>query len=252
MSADPWNLDAAVQAYAAGSFSSPDETAAPLAYRLLSPPAERSSSGDGSKFPLVLFLHGAGERGDDNRRQLLYFPTRMADPAVRRAYPCFVLAPQCPAEQRWVEVDWDAPQSSPLAEPTLVMKQVIGALQSIFTGGRVDRSRVYLTGLSMGGYGCWDLAMRRPEMFTALVPICGGGDETSAARLADLPTWAFHGALDPAVPVERSRRMIEAIRQAGGSPRYTELADVDHDSWTAAYSDSSGLLAWMFDQRRRT
>jgi predicted peptidase len=102
----------------------------------------------------------------------------------------------------------------------------------------------------MGGYGSWDLAARRPELFAAVVPICGGGDEHAAERLLKTPIWAVHGDADTAVPVERSRRMIEAIKAAGGQPKYSELPGVGHNSWTPAYSDPEGVLPWMFEQVR--
>ncbi len=102
----------------------------------------------------------------------------------------------------------------------------------------------------MGGYGSWDLAERMPERFAALAPVCGGGDETKADRLAALPIWAWHGDADTAVPVERSRRMVAAIERAGGKPKYTELPGVGHDSWTPAYHGPDNLLAWLFAQSK--
>jgi predicted peptidase len=115
----------------------------------------------------------------------------------------------------------------------------------------VDEKRIYLTGLSMGGYGAWELAMRQPTRFAALAPICGGGDESQAAILKDIPVWAWHGDADPAVPVERSRRMIEAIKTAGGKPRYSELPGVGHDSWTPAYTRADGVVPWLFEQVKK-
>lgn len=113
----------------------------------------------------------------------------------------------------------------------------------------VDPDRVSLTGISMGGFGAWDLAARIPERFAALVPICGGGDEATAVKRAGLPIWCFHGADDTVVVPERSRRMIAAVRAAGGRPRFSELAGVGHDSWTPAYRDPA-VLDWLFGQRR--
>jgi predicted peptidase len=112
----------------------------------------------------------------------------------------------------------------------------------------VDPQRIYLTGLSMGGYGAWELAMRQPARFAAVAPVCGGGDQRQAWRLVDVPSWAWHGSADPAVPVERSRCMIDAIMKAGGRPKYTELDGVRHDSWTEAYESADGLVPWMFEQ----
>ena len=113
----------------------------------------------------------------------------------------------------------------------------------------IDPGRIYLTGLSMGGYGAWELAARIPERFAAVAPICGGGDEAQAAKLVGLPIWCFHGADDKVVPVERSRSMVAAIKAAGGEPKFSELPGVGHDSWTPAYRDGA-LLGWLFQQRR--
>jgi predicted peptidase len=217
-------------------------------YRLLTP----RQIVPGLKYPLIVFLHGAGERGTDNVQQLVHFPELMASDEHREKYPCFVFAPQCLPEYRWVEVPWDAVNSSPFGPAGQQMQLVLGMLDQIEARQPVDLRRVYLTGLSMGGYGCWDLAARFPRRFAAVAPICGGGDESQAARLTTLPIWAFHGELDDAVPVERSRRMIAAIRAAGGSPRYSELAGVGHHSWTPAYADSAGVIPWMFEQTELT
>ena len=130
-----------------------------------------------------------------------------------------------------------------------MMQAVLAAVDDVLANFPVDPRRLYLTGLSMGGYGSWDLGTRAAEWWAAVVPICGGGDELYADRLARVPVWAWHGDADVVVPVSRSRTMIEAIRRAGGSPRYTELADVGHDSWTPAYT-SRVVLDWMFAQRR--
>jgi predicted peptidase len=216
-----------------------------LPYRLLKP----ATIEPGKKYPLVLFLHGAGERGDDNRKQLLYLPERMVLPALREQFPCFLLAPQCPAGKRWVEVPWEAEQSTPMTDPTPQIQAVMQVLRQRIESDQVDPQRVYLTGLSMGGYGVWDLAMRHPQWFAAVAPICAGGDESKAEQLARVSVWAFHGDADKVVQAVRSRRMIEAIRGAGGQPKYTELPAVGHNSWNHAYSDESGLLDWMFSQR---
>lgn len=214
-------------------------------YRLMKP----EKMEPGKKYPLVLFLHGAGERGDDNVKSMLYFPTWMAEPANRQQFPCFILVPQCPNEKMWIDKPWSLPGHTMSTEPTDELKAVLGMLRHTMQSEAVDTSRVYLTGLSMGGYGSWELAVRYPDLFAALVPICGGGDETQAAKLVNLPTWAWHGDLDQAVPVERSRKMIAAIKAAGGNPRYTELAHVNHNSWSPAYR-TPDLLAWIFQQRR--
>ena len=215
-------------------------------YRLLKP----AQIEPGKKYPVVLFLHGAGERGSDNIKQLLYLPQWLAEADNRAKFPCFLVAPQCPTGQKWADVDWSSAQ--PQAAPPLndAMRNAVAALDDCVQNFPVDEDRVYLTGLSMGGYGSWDLAMRRPERFAAVAPVCGGGDNTQAARIKDLPIWAWHGDQDKAVPVERSRSMIAAIEKAGGKPKYTELPGVGHSSWNQAYHGPENLLPWLFEQRR--
>jgi predicted peptidase len=216
-------------------------------YRLLEP-ADRSTS---AAHPLVIFLHGAGERGGDNRLQLRYLPEYLASDEGRRRYPCFALVPQCPADDRWVDVDWSRPDSLPAATATRAMRSVRAIGSDLLAALPIDRSRIYLTGISMGGFGAWYLAEAiGAERFAAVAPICGGGNPSGAAVLKETPIWAVHGDRDEAVSVEHSRRMIEAIKQAGGAPRYTELAGVGHDSWTPAYDPAFGLLDWMFQQRK--
>jgi predicted peptidase len=215
-------------------------------YRLLRPAAIEP----GEKYPVVLFLHGAGERGDDNEKQLKYLPTWLTEPDLRRTHPCFVVAPQCRDGKRWADFDWSDKKSTPQKpEPTVDLAAAVAVLEEVMKAEPVDPDRVYLTGLSMGGYGSWDLAARTPGRFAAVIPICGGGDEATAAKLAKLPIWCFHGADDEAVPVERSRSMVEAVKAAGGGVKYTEFEGVKHDSWTPAYRDPA-TLEWLFRQRR--
>jgi len=217
----------------------------PFGYRLLRP----LDLEPGQLYPLILFLHGAGERGSDNSRQIAYLPAWLAEPTWREAFPCYVLAPQCRDDERWSDVSWaDAASTPQAAEPTPDLSAAAAALAAVVADEAVDPRRIYLTGLSMGGFGAWELATRMLGRFAALLPICGGGDETTAARLSDLPIWCFHGAADVVVPVERSRSMIAALQAAGGSPKYSELPGVGHDAWTAAYRDRA-VLEWLFAQR---
>jgi predicted peptidase len=218
---------------------------AKMPYRLLRPdPYE-----DGKTYPLVVLLHGAGERGDNNEAQLIHGVGEFARPDRRKKYPCFLVAPQCPRGKAWSSILGTARgptlSRSPSQYGALVL-ELIAQLQKEF---RVDPERIYLTGLSMGGYGTWDLLMRRPDLFAAAVPICGGGDETQASRIASIPIWVFHGALDRGVPVERSRAMVAALEKAGGTPRYTEYPDEGHESWVPAYR-SPALFRWLFSQKK--
>jgi len=217
-----------------------------FAYRLLKPAEVKP----GMKYPLVIFLHGAGERGGDNLAQLKYLPAWMAEKNARGTFPCYLLAPQCRNDEKWVDISWSDLKSTPQKpQPTIDMLGAIAALEETLRREAVDPQRIYLTGLSMGGYGSWDLATRMPERFAAVIPICGGGDEATAGKIKNLPIWCFHGDADQAVPVERSRTMIEALRAAGGVPKYSELAGVGHDSWTPAYRDPD-VLAWLFTQKK--
>lgn len=226
----------------------PDPAGPALNYLWLMPAGFNPSGTE--KYPLVVFLHGAGERGDGDDKPLVHCVKRFLEPEIRAKYPCFVLVPQCPNEKRWVEVDWGADRHDYNPEPSVTVGLVSQLLDSLPPLLRIDQQRIYLAGLSMGGFGTWDMATRNPERFAAIVPICGGGDEAQAKRLAPLPIWAFHGAKDVVVKPERSRRMIAAIREAGGQPKYTEYPDVDHNSWTPAFADPE-LFPWLFAQRRK-
>jgi predicted peptidase len=222
-----------------------DGAGARLPYRLLRPPAYDPQT----KYPLVLFLHGAGERGDDNRAQLIHGANDFAGDENRQRYPCFVVAPQCPNGQQWVEVPWSGAAHAMPEKPSEPLRLTLELLDRLEREFSIDVRRIYVTGLSMGGFGVWDILARQPTRFAAAVPVCGGGDLATAKRLAAVPIWAFHGAQDGAVKPSRSRDMIAALRQAGGSPRYTEYPDAGHDSWTATYRDPE-MMAWLFAQRR--
>jgi predicted peptidase len=130
------------------------------------------------------------------------------------------------------------------------MEAVIEAFEQTLREEQVDRDRVYLTGLSMGGFGSFDLGARHPDWFAAVAPICGAADPTKVGALKDLPVWVVHGDQDEAVPVDRSRSAVKVLREAGGHPIYVELPGVGHNSWTPGYEDNDGLVPWMFRQRR--
>ncbi|MCB9878417.1 MAG: prolyl oligopeptidase family serine peptidase [Planctomycetes bacterium] len=216
-------------------------------YRLLRP---LPASLDRAR-PLVVFLHGAGERGGDNRRQLYWLPRELASDAARAARPCFVLAVQCPAEERWVEVAWGDAEPTPMpARPGRAMRAVQQAMRRVLAEPGVDRNRVYLTGLSMGGFGTWDLLAREPDTFAAALAVCGGGDPATVDRFAAVPIEVWHGAADAVVPVERSRQMVVALRERGAPCRYHELEGVGHDVWKQAYGEAGGL-EWLFAQDQR-
>jgi predicted peptidase len=213
-----------------------------LLYRLLKPKDYDSAK----QYPLVVFLHGAGERGDDNDKQLVHGMNDFASDKIMEKYPCFVIAPQCPTGSSWASFRRNPEQG---AEPAKPLGQTLDLVESLTKEFSIDKKRLYISGLSMGGFGTWDALVRNPDMFAAAAPICGGGDPAKAEKIAKLPIWVFHGDADPAVNVERSREMVEALKEAGGSPKYTEYEGVGHDSWTATYKNPE-FYEWLFDQRK--
>src|ERR1044071_3903827 len=205
------------------------------AYRVYEPSAPEP-------LPLILFLHGAGESGTDD-----VLPTTVGiGPAIDAAperFPALVVFPQASRGYGWRG-------STPAP--------AVAALDDVEERYDVDRGRVYVTGISMGGYGTWLLALQQPERFAAIVPVCGGLDRTSstlsfpqaAQRLASLPQWVFHGDADDIIPVQTSRAMVRALRAAGAEVRYTEYPGVQHNSWDRAYAEPE-LMPWLLRQRRR-
>ena len=175
------------------------------------------SYSEANQVPLMLFLHGAGERGDDLERVKKWGPPKRV--AKDKDFPFLLISPQCKKGDRW-----DA------EEMALLVKHVAGAY-------RVDQNRMYCTGLSMGGYGTWSLLAARPNMFAAGIPICGGGNPEKAKQLAGVPLWVFHGDKDSTVPLKRSEQMVQAVKEAGGNVRLTVYPGVGHNSWSATYAN---------------
>lgn len=201
----------------------------------------------GKKYPLVIHFHGAGSRGNDNLRQITWIKL-FAEKQMQAENPCFIVAPQCPAEKRWVDADWHQPKHK-MPEATQEMSMAMDIISKVIAENPVDTERIYLTGQSMGGFAVWDILCRKPEMFAAAVPVCGGADEIKAELIKNVPVWAFHGVKDKTVNVIRSRNMIEALKSAGGNPRYTEYEEVAHNAWEFAYKED-GLMEWLFQQKK--
>jgi predicted peptidase len=190
------------------------------------------------RWPLILFLHGAGERGSDLSKVAVHGPPKVAP--TMADFPFIVVSPQCPEGQVWSQ------------------EVLLGLLDHVMKTCRVDSERVYLTGLSMGGYGTWDLGISYPEKFAAIVPICGGGEtikvllapQTKADALRSLPVRAYHGGKDTVVPLTESQRMVDALKKAGVQDvQLTVFPDAGHDSWTEAYSNPE-LYQWLLQQKR--
>lgn len=181
------------------------------------------------KWPVIVFLHGSGERGSDLEKVKIHGPPKLI--AKGQELPFIVVSPQCPDRQRW---------SPPLLS---------GMLDEVIAKNCVDQDRIYLTGLSMGAFATWDWAMAEPERFAALVPICGEGEARVAKSLKHIPIWMFHGAKDLGVPVAGSQVMYDALKQAGGDPKLTIYPDLAHDCWTVTY-DNPELYKWLLEQKR--
>lgn len=214
-----------------------------LPYRIYTPrPIE-----DETVYPLIVFMHGAGERGSDNTTQLKHGVGSIIRFIERFNKPAFVIAPQVADGHQWVDTPWSDDAHVLPKSPSASMSLLLGLIDSVNQTLPIDRRRIYITGISMGGFGTWDLLMRRPDEFAAAIPICGGGDETSAHVIRDIPVWVFHGGDDQVVKTHRSRNMIEALEGVAGRPRYTEYPGVGHDSWTVTY-DNPEVLQWLFEQ----
>ena len=200
----------------------------------------------GSKYPLVIFLHGSGERGDDNEAQLKWGVKNFASSEVMKMHPSIVIAPQCPKEMSWANISEDMTYQP---EPTKPMKLLRELIDQALENLPVDPNRIYITGLSMGGFGTFDAITRYPEVFAAAVPVCGGGDVSKAPVFAGIPIWIFHGALDETVSPVFSQNMVEALTKAGAHPGYTQYPETGHFSWIAAYSDPM-MMDWLYSQKK--
>jgi predicted peptidase len=216
-----------------------------IPYRILEPLHPEA----GKKYPLVMYFHGAGERGDDNELPGKHMPGFFLEPQNLEQFPCFVIVPQCPLDKRWVEVDWGLDRHIQPDTLSTALRLSMELMDKIIREKAIDTNRLYVTGMSMGGFATWDLITRFPGKFAAAAPVCGGGDETKAYKIIHVPVWAFHGGKDKVVKTIRSRNMISAMEKAGGKPLYTEYPNLGHNAWDSAYRNEE-LLKWMFMQKK--
>lgn len=225
-----------------------------LPYRLLMPEGFDASR----KYPLLLFLHGAGERGSDNEKQLTHGSTLFTEPLNRGAFPAVILMPQCPADSYWAQVSIDR-TNYPIGldfqyekGPTRPLEMVMALVNQYLETPYIDTQRVYVMGLSMGGMGTFEILYRMPGVFAAAIPICGAGvPEAAATYAAQTPLWVFHGALDQVVAPRQSVEMVDALLKAGARPAFTLYDNYNHNSWDGAFSEP-GLLRWLFSHRKTT
>ena len=184
------------------------------------------------KYPLIFFLHGASERGSDPDMLLLHGIPKVVE--EKPDFPFIAVSPQCPLGKWWTNY-----------EPSFFN----GLLENVILTHSVDTDRLYLTGLSMGGYGCWHFAIACPDRFAAIVPICGGGDPFEVCVLKEVPIWVFHGAKDSTVLPRESVKMVDALKDCGSSVKFTLYPNADHDSWTRTYN-SPRLYEWLLEHKR--
>ncbi|MAU25810.1 MAG: phospholipase [Muricauda sp.] len=222
-----------------------------MPYRLLLPEDYDATK----KYPLVLFLHGSGERGNDNEAQLVHGSGLFLKEDVRKKYPAIVVFPQCAANDSWAKVDvkgeWGNREFVFFddAEPTRAMELLEELIDYLKDQYPIDSKRMYVGGLSMGGMGTFELVRRNPRTFVAAFPICGGANPEIAKKLRKTAWWVFHGEADNVVPPKYSTQMVRALEDVGAEVRYSLYPDVGHDSWTNTFAEPD-LLSWLFSRSK--
>ena len=224
-----------------------------LPYRILFPENYDKTK----KYPLVLFLHGAGERGNDNEKQLVHGSKLFVSAENRKNFPAIVIFPQCAKDSFWASIKVDR-TSTPVKrnfnynEPaTAQLSAVMGLLKKLFKEESVNMSKVYVGGLSMGGMGTFEVVYRNPGLFAAALPICGGGNVNSYdKKIKKTSFWVFHGDADAVVPVGLSREMVDKLKSLKANVTYTEYPGVNHNSWDNAFAEST-FMSWMFSKKRK-
>lgn len=208
-------------------------------------------------YPLVLFLHGAGERGNDNEKQLVHGSKLFLDEQNRKNFPAVVVFPQCPAEGYWANVTRIRDEAGLRVfdfksggKPTQPMSGALSLLDSLVELPFINADQIYVAGLSMGGMGTFEMVSRRPQVFAGAIPICGGDNPASAKKYAKkVPMWIFHGAKDDVVLPKYSKQMADALQALGGKVKYTLYPEANHNSWDPAFAEPE-LLSWLFSQKK--
>lgn len=204
------------------------EEAVEIRYLLFLPQGYGSAEKKDEKWPLMLFLHGAGERGDNLDLVKKHGPPKLVQ--EKKEFPFITVSPQCPTGKYW------NPQQ---------MAKLVDQVANTYSA---DPKRLYVTGLSMGGFGSWNLLAEYPGKFAAAIPICGGGDPSKAEKMKETPIWVFHGAKDTAVSIKKSEEMVDALKKAGGNVKFTMYPEAGHDSWTETYNNSE-VYKWLLEQK---
>lgn len=222
-----------------------------LNYRILKP----LDYNPNQQYPVHLFLHGAGERGSDNTSQLNYVDNLFLKKENRKIYKSWVILPQCPINDRWPSLtsdnEWNNSFKNKPTNPTKSLGLVIKLMDSFIKKKQVNKQKVYVSGISMGGMGTFEILYRKPDMFAAATPICGNGITTLTKRYANkVSVWVFHGSDDKVVQPKHSLKMIRAIIASGGSPKMTLYENVGHDSWNNAF-DEPNFLKWIHSKSKK-
>lgn len=214
-------------------------------YRFAAP--EKTEAG--KFYPLVLFLHGSGERGTDNKAQLKNSVADILEGAAELGERVYLIVPQCPPGHWWSEPTPGLLELKNAGKKNLLMDAVLALVEDTARKHPIDRKRIYVTGLSMGGFGTWDMLARSPQTWAAAMPVCGGGAPQTVGKFKDVAIRIFHGELDEVVPTKSSELMAEALRKAGSKAELTMYPGVGHDSWTPTYQDPE-VIKWLFTQRK--
>ena len=221
-----------------------------LNYRILKP----LNYDPNKQYPVHLFLHGSGERGKDNSSQLTHGGSLFLKKENREKYNSWVIFPQCSKNDRWPSISsdlWDQVFENKIKKPNKSLGLVIRLMDEFIEEKDVDNQRIYLSGLSMGGMGAFEILYRRPDMFAAATPICGNGITQLAKLFANkVPVWIFHGSNDKVVSPKYSLEMARAIIESGGSPKMTLYANVDHNSWDNAFAEKD-FLKWIHSKTKK-
>ena len=221
-----------------------------LNYRILKP----LNYDPNKQYPVHLFLHGSGERGKDNSSQLTHGGSLFLKKENREKYNSWVIFPQCSKNDRWPSISsdlWDQVFENKIKKPNKSLGLVIRLMDEFIKKKDVDNQRIYLSGLSMGGMGTFEILYRRPDMFAAATPICGNGITQLAKLFANkVPVWIFHGSDDKVVSPKYSLEMAREIIESGGSPKMTLYANVDHNSWDNAFAEKD-FLKWIHSKTKK-